>query len=155
MLSALCLNLDQSKILSSGNGIKDRQVHFRVVKGITCLCFLDKLLKRKKISIYQTSASNFSRSWLVLTGNVCYRIKDYISAFNNYPVWFNRGYKNKPLQSRDRHICHFIWRNKSDSMHVVKGDKRGIILCFIHSSFIMVVLCCCTCMLFSPCIIVY
>ena len=42
------------------------------------------------------------------------------------PVWFNRGYKNKPLQSRDRHICHFIWRNKTDSMHVVKGDKRAI-----------------------------
>ena len=38
-------------------------------------------------------------------------------------------YKNKPVQSCDRHICHFIWQNKCDSTHVVKGDKRGIILC--------------------------
>ena len=59
------------------------------------------------------------------------------------------GYKNKPLQAHDRHICHFIWQNKLDNTHVVKGDKRGIILCVLfHSSFIMFVLCCCTCMFF-------
>ena len=47
-------------------------------------------------------------------------------------------------------VCHFIWQNKRDSTHVVKGDKRGIILCFVPFLIIMFVLCCFTCMLFQP-----
>ena len=59
------------------------------------------------------------------------KLKMLIIGFGMGINWPARlGYKNKPLQSRDWHICHFIWQNKRDSMHVVKGDKRGIILCF-------------------------
>ena len=46
----------------------------------------------------------------------------------NWPVRprvVESGYKNKPLQSRDLHICHFIWRNKHDSTHVIKGRQKG------------------------------
>ena len=59
------------------------------------------------------------------------------------------GYKNKPLQSRNQHICHFIWQSKHDITHVVKKATKGASFCALfHSSFIMFVLCCCTCMLF-------
>ena len=52
-------------------------------------------------------------------------------AYMPYNLYRAGGYKNKPLQSRDRHICHFIWQNKRDSTHVIKGDERGVILCFV------------------------
>ena len=51
--------------------------------------------------------------------------------------WFNRVEEQTNAVQQSTQILQFHVVEQCAAMHVVKGDKRGIILCFFFSSFLI------------------